>query len=120
MSKKYRSRKGREQFYVRLFYAMLALAAVLIVALIVVPQVLPTGNGGYAITEDGHVHDAAGNHIGSIEEMLADGRLVITEDGHMHDAAGNHVAEITSVTEESAAEQNNEPAASEEPADPNE
>ena len=94
MSKKYRSKKSREQAFVRLFYGMLALAAILVVVLIVATTMLSADNGGYSVTADGHVHDAAGNHIGDYEEMLANGQLVLTEDGHLHDAAGNHVSEI--------------------------
>lgn len=94
MSKKYRSKKSREQAFVRLFYGMLALAAVLVVVLIVATTMLSVDNGGYSVTADGHVHDAAGNHVGDYEEMLANGQLVLTEDGHLHDAAGNHVSEI--------------------------
>lgn len=116
MGKTYRKRKSREKAYERIFYAMLALGAVLLVVLVVM-SILPAEEG-YVITEDGHVHDAAGGHIGTVDEMLADGSLVVTEDGHIHDAAGNHVAEITNMTagSDGVAEQIDESASTEEPA----
>lgn len=121
MSKKYRSKKSREQAFVRLFYGMLALTAVLVVVLIVATAVLSVDNDSYVVTEDGHVHDAAGNHIGDYDEMVANGTLTVTEDGHVHDAEGNHIGdavdlltteatEAPETTEEAAAETTAEPA----------
>ena len=50
----------------------------------------PASSAGYVITEEGHVHDADGNHIGAYDENTG---LVITDDGHVHTVDGAHVGE---------------------------
>lgn len=112
MGKKYRSRKNSEKAFTRLFIGMLAAAAILVVVLIVATH-LPASNDGYTVTADGHVHDAAGNHIGDYDEMVANGSLIVTEDGHVHDAEGNHIgdaADLLTEEEQPAEEATEEPA----------
>lgn len=93
MAKKYRSKKRTEQFYDRIFKGMLVLAGVVVIVALVA-AFWPQNPTGYSITADGHVHDAAGNHVGDINDLLASGDLTVTEDGHIHDAAGNHIGDV--------------------------
>lgn len=97
MSRKHhRKRSGKTMEYI--FIGSAIALVVLLAALIIIPKV--TGNDGIVITEDGHVHDAAGNHLGNYDELFGDGGYVLTEDGHIHDAAGNHIADAADLTEE--------------------
>lgn len=91
MAKKYRSRKSNEKLFERIFIALLALVVVAVIALVVVSVTSKPEAGGYVVTADGHVHDAAGNHYGDFDELVANGTFIVTEDGHVHDAAGNHI-----------------------------
>ena len=91
MAKKYRSRKSNEKLFERIFIALLAIVAVAVIALVVVTVTSKPAAGGYVVTAEGHVHDAAGNHFGDFYELVADGTFIVTEDGHVHDAAGNHI-----------------------------
>lgn len=114
MAKKYRSKKRTEQFYDRIFKGMLVLAGVVVIVALVA-AFWPQNPTGYSITADGHVHDAAGNHIGDINDLLASGDLTVTEDGHIHDAAGNHIGDLAT-TEEVGTEATGEPATTDTPA----
>ncbi|MBQ2953079.1 MAG: hypothetical protein IJE07_05935 [Clostridia bacterium] len=91
MSKKYRSQKKDTKLFERIFIALLALVVVAVIALVVVTIMPQQEAGGYVVTSDGHVHDAAGNHLGDYDEMVANGTFIVTSDGHVHDAAGNHI-----------------------------
>lgn len=114
MAKKYRSKKRTEQFYDRIFKGILVLAGVVVIVALVA-AFWPQNPTGYSITADGHVHDAAGNHIGDINDLLANGDLTISEDGHIHDAAGNHIGDLAT-TEEVGTEATGEPATTDAPA----
>ena len=96
---KHRSSKGME----KLFIALAILTVVLVIAMVVITKVAPASSG-YVITEDGHVHDAAGNHIGDYEDLFGSS-YVLTEDGHIHDAEGNHIADAADLTGETATEE---------------
>ncbi len=115
MAKKYRSKKSREQAFTRLFYGMLAAAAVLVVVLIVATSM--HSDDGLVVTADGHVHDAAGNHIGDYDELVANGTLTVTEDGHVHDADGNHIGDAADLLTEEHVHDEAEEEHAEEPAE---
>lgn len=101
MSRKYR-KKDSSKLLGYVFIGMIAAVVVLIIAGLILSA--QTSDSGYVITEDGHVHDAAGNHIGDYDELFGEEGLTVTEDGHIHDAEGNHVGDVsdTTTTEESA------------------
>jgi len=96
MAKKKYSRKKRQKAMEIFFYGVLIAGVILLIVLAVMPD-QPASSAGYVITEEGHVHDADGNHIGAYDENTG---LVITDDGHVHTVDGAHVGEV--VTEEPA------------------
>ena len=72
MAKKYRKhRKGQPKWLLPVLIGLVAL----LVAMLVVNAFLPkttasNGTAGWVLTEDGHIHDANGNHISTYEEMF--------------------------------------------------
>ena len=95
MGKKYRRKKngrGAE----RLFIGIIAALVLLIIAGIVI-SVLPGESGGYVVSDDGHIHDAQGNHLADYEELFGDANYTITEDGHVHDENGNHIGDLDEI-----------------------
>lgn len=96
MSKKYR-RKNRQRALELIFYGLLIVGVLLLIALAILPDDT-AGSSGYVITEDGHVHAADGTHIGTYDESTG---YVITADGHVHTIDGAHIGTVS--TEEGAA-----------------
>lgn len=95
MAKHHRRRNQGEKVLIGIFVALLA---ALIIA-IIVAIAAPAPAGPYAITADGHVHDASGNHIGDVYDMLESGELTLSADGHIHDQDGNHVGDLSQLTD---------------------
>ena len=89
MSKKERQ-KRREKVITIAFLAVV----VLVLALALVQKLTQEETVQYVVTQDGHVHTASGEHVGSIEELFGEGGLVVTEDGHVHAPDGTHVGEV--------------------------
>ena len=89
MSKKERQ-KRREKVITIAFLAVV----VLVLALALVQKLTQEETVQYVVTQDGHVHTASGEHVGSVEELFGDGGLVVTEDGHVHAPDGTHVGEV--------------------------
>ena len=95
MAKQYKRRKNREKLFERIMLALIVVGVILTVVLVIAAN--QPADEGYVITADGHVHDAAGNHIGNLEDMLADGTLTQAGDGHVHDSQGRHVDDLSGV-----------------------
>ena len=89
MSKKERQ-KRREKVITIAFLAVV----VLVLALALVQKLTQEETVQYVVTQDGHVHTASGEHVGSVEELFGEGGLVVTEDGHVHAPDGTHVGEV--------------------------
>lgn len=90
MAKTRKSKKNTKVFeYV--FYGLIALLAIVIVAQMLLPKPVPVDNTELYITEDGHVHMADGSHVGSVEEMFGEVEYEVTEDGHVHTKDGIHI-----------------------------
>ena len=89
MSKKERQ-KRREKVITIAFLAVV----VLVLALALVQKLTQEETVQYVVTQDGHVHTASGEHVGSVEELFGDGGLVVTEDGHVHAPDGTYVGEV--------------------------
>ena len=91
MAKHYKRKRINEKAFTWLFCVLLAALVIAIVVALVLPQT----DGTYVITDDGHVHDGSGNHLGDLYEMVESGQLTLTADGHIHDPNGNHIGDVT-------------------------
>ncbi|MBR4081739.1 MAG: hypothetical protein IKK21_08160 [Clostridia bacterium] len=71
MAKKYRKhRKGQPKWLTPVFIALVVALIALLVANALLPKSQPTDTSGWVLTEEGHIHDAEGNHISTYEEMF--------------------------------------------------
>ena len=97
MKKKYyTARQIRQKKQERIFFGVI-IGLVIVVAVLAIVQIVTGGNdNGYVVTEEGHIHTADGQHVSTLEEMLAqDGSgLTVTEDGHIHTADGQHLGTV--------------------------
>ena len=88
------SKKARQKRREKLITIAFLAVVVLVLALALVQKLTQEETVQYIVTEDGHVHTASGEHVGSIEELFGEGGLVVTEDGHVHAPDGTHVGEV--------------------------
>lgn len=94
MANKYKSRKGRDKIYERIFYVLLALAAVALIALVVI-NLLPPAASEYTVTAEGMVLDADGVYLGDVYTLLMSGVLVMDTEGNIYDQHGHFVCDYT-------------------------
>ena len=100
MSKKERQKK-REKVITIAFLAVV----ILVLALALIQKLTQEETVQFVVTQDGHVHTANGEHVGTVEEMFGENGLVVTEDGHVHAPDGTHLgdAEVPAADAESEA-----------------
>lgn len=94
MANKYKSRKGREKIYERIFYVILALAAAALIAVVVI-NLLPPAASEYTVTAEGMVLDADGVYLGDVYTLLMSGVLMMDAEGNIYDQHGHFVCDYT-------------------------
>ena len=71
MAKKYRRHhKGQPKWLNVVFIGLVVALVALLVANALLPKANNNPNAGWMLTEEGHIHDAEGNHIATYEEMF--------------------------------------------------
>ena len=94
MKKNQMSKKARQKRREKVITIVFVAAVILVLALALVQRLTQEETVQYIVTEDGLIHTAGGEYVGSVEEIFGEGGLVVTEDGHVHAADGTHLGEI--------------------------
>ena len=88
------SKKARQEKRAKIIIIAFLAVVVLVMALALVQRLTQEETVQYIVTEDGLVHTAGGEYVGSVEDIFGEGGLVVTEDGHVHAADGTHLGDI--------------------------
>lgn len=104
MAKRYsKNKKNRQKWVEYLFYGIVIALVVLLIVKAAVPGA-SVDDTGYMITEEGHVHTADGQHVGTVDEMFGTAEATAQTDGEAGATAEPADEAVAEPTAEPAAE----------------